>query len=95
MTEKNKPTQTERPHNAVLRTIIAAAIGLLPILPEISRAAGVAEWPWVVTALGITGAVTRVLALPAVEQWLQDYVPWLSAYGRYHGEHRLDDRTKE
>lgn len=30
-------------------------------------------------ALGVAGAITRVMALPAVEDFLQRFVPWLSA----------------
>jgi hypothetical protein len=34
---------------------------------------------WAATALGIAAAVTRVLALPAVEAFLQSYLPFLAA----------------
>ena len=30
-------------------------------------------------ALGVAGAITRVMALPGVETFLQTYVPWLAA----------------
>ena len=76
------PTQTTYPWKAVLRTIVAAVIGLgsvLPIAwvivqeelgailsPEVMARIGVG----VTVALAVTGAITRVMAIPAVNDWL-------------------------
>ena len=89
-----RTTQNNKPWQAVLRTVFAASLGLLPLLPEIARAAGIAEWPQVAGVLAITAAVTRVLSLPSVEHWLQTYFPWLSAAGSYEGRHRLDEQKE-
>lgn len=73
------PTQTEHPWRATARTIFAAAIGLLSLLPLIAMTAGVSEQAAVAQVLVVTGAITRVLALPAVNAWLEQYLPWLAA----------------
>lgn len=75
-------TQSAHPWRATLRTALAAAVALAPALPEIARTAGVATVPVVAGALVLAGGVTRVLASPAVEDWLRDFVPWLAAAPR-------------
>ena len=37
--------------------------------------------PWVAASLAVTGAITRVMAIPAVNQWLARFVPFLAASG--------------
>lgn len=86
-------TQTTRPVAAVLRTIVAAAIGLIPIIPEIVKAYGLESVPWIAGVVGVIAATGRVLTLPEVEDWLQTYAPWLSAAGdgtEKKGRHRVD-----
>jgi hypothetical protein len=73
------PTQTRHPWRATTRTTAAAIIGLLPILPSIINAFGVSSVPWVAGTLAGIAAVTRVLAMPAVEVWMKAYAPWLAA----------------
>lgn len=72
-------TQTAHPWRAVLRTVAAAVVGLAAswalIIETIGLDPGI---PWVAATLAITGAVTRVLALPAVITWLERFVPWLA-----------------
>ncbi|WFE47629.1 hypothetical protein [Verrucosispora sp. WMMD1129] len=72
-------TQTRHPWRATLRTIFAVAIGLLSLLPTIALAAGVDDVPLIAQALGVAAAVTRVLAIPGVDAWLREYVPWLAS----------------
>ncbi|MDG4796960.1 hypothetical protein [Micromonospora sp. WMMD1082] len=72
-------TQTRHPWRATLRTIFAAVIGLLSLLPTIALAAGVDDVPLIAQALGVAAAVTRVLAIPGVDAWLREYVPWLAS----------------
>lgn len=73
------PTQSKHPGRAVLRTVVAAVVGLLSLLPEVLIEAGAPDTLLGAQVLAVTGAVTRVLAMPAVEGWLRRYVPWLSA----------------
>ena len=37
--------------------------------------------PWVAASLAVTGAITRVMAIPAVNQWLAKFAPFLAAAG--------------
>jgi len=75
-------TQTRHPWRAVTRTVAAAIIGALSLLPTVAATAGIDSAPLVAQSLAVTGAVTRVLALPAVDAWLRRYVPWLAAEPR-------------
>lgn len=51
----------------------------LSLLPEILAGAGLDHTTYGAQALVVTGAVTRVLAIPGVDTWLRQYVPWLAA----------------
>lgn len=86
-TEPPTPSQVAYPWRATLRTGVTAALALLPLLPQIADAANIDEIPAVAQVLATTLVIQRVLTLPAVEAWLSQYVPWLSAAG-YTGQHR-------
>lgn len=77
----DQPTQAKHPGRATFRTTIAAVVGLVPLAPFIVAELGVNSVPWIVTVLGVTAAVTRVLAVPQVNDWLREHAPWLSAAG--------------
>lgn len=81
-------TQERNPASAVARTILAAVVGLFPLLNLILAAAIEALEPYRVhlpgwVFLGLNGAliaatalaalVTRVLAVPGVNDWLRKY----------------------
>lgn len=73
-------TQTRYPWRSTLRTIFQAAVGLAGMWFLIVQTLGMdPNTPWVATSLVITGGITKVMAMPAVEAWLQTYVPFLSA----------------
>lgn len=65
------------------RTVFAAVVGLAAMLPLIYGAAAQHDpgeaTGWAALVLAIAGAVTRVMALPAVEAFLQQFVPFLAA----------------
>lgn len=79
------PTQVRRPWRSTLRTVFQALVGLAAIAPLV--AAGVEEAtgydlegvPFIVTALAAAAAVTRVMAIQAVEAWLRRFLPFLAA----------------
>lgn len=73
------PTQTVHPWRAVARTVFAAVVALLTLFPTVAVAAGIDAWPVVVQALVVTAGITRVLALPGVNDFLARFVPWLAA----------------
>lgn len=77
--DSTETTQARRPWHAVLRTMTAATVGILPLLPTIAEALDVEAVPLVVSILAVTGAITRVLAIPEVEDWLRSFAPWLAA----------------
>lgn len=79
MTTEATATQTRRPWQAVLRTSVAAILGLLPILPIIADALDIETVPVVASTLAVTAAVTRVLAVPEVERWMRRWAPALAA----------------
>lgn len=79
------PTQMRHPWKATVRTAVAFIVGVAPLAPEIYRqatqhdpaqATGTAA-----VALAIAGGVTRVLAMPSVEQLLRRFkvTRWLAA----------------
>jgi hypothetical protein len=67
----------------VTRTVFAAVVGLAAMLPLIYSAAAQHDpgeaTGWAALLLAIAGAITRVMAVPAVEAWLQRFFPFLAA----------------
>jgi hypothetical protein len=54
-----------------VRTLVQAAVGLAAALPAIVAASGIPQsLPWVAGALAVAAGVSRVMALPVVEQLL-------------------------
>jgi hypothetical protein len=63
-----------------VRTVFQLALSLAAVLPLLVSASGLDETlPPLALALAVAAAVTRVMALPAVEQLLQRFAPWLAA----------------
>ena len=79
MSHEATATHNQRPWRAVLRTSVAALLGLLPVLPIIADALDIETVPVVASTLAVTAAVTRVLAVPQVEMWLREWMPALAA----------------
>lgn len=79
------PTQVRRPWRATLRTAFQALVAFAGLAPFIAAAVEEATGydldgvPFVVTALLACAAFTRVMTLPAVEAFLQRFVPFLAA----------------
>lgn len=76
------PTQTQHPGRATLRTAVAGLLALVTLLPYILGAVHVDTTVWGAQALAVSAGVTRVLAIPAVNAWLTDYLPFLAAAPR-------------
>jgi len=64
------PTQTQHPWRATARTVLAVVLALLPVLPQIIDEAGLAGYGWAAAVVAVAGFVTRVLAIPAVNELL-------------------------
>ena len=64
------PTQTVHPWRATLRTAIATALWALPVVPLVAHELGVEELGWVAAIVAGAAAVTRVIAIPVVNEKL-------------------------
>ena len=76
-------TQGKYPWRAVVRTAFAVVASLAVGAPLVFEAAtqhsaGEATGGAAI-ALGVASAITRVLAIPWVENFLQSFIPWLAA----------------
>ena len=75
-------TQAAHPWRATARTVFAALVPFAamagPAYAAATNEAPEAATGWAACGLAICGAVTRVLALPAVDEWLERFVPWLA-----------------
>ncbi len=75
-----EPTQVTYPWRATARTVFQAFVGLCALLPlivgtDVPKAGAVA------VALSVSATVTRIMAIPEVNMWLERFLPWLSAEG--------------
>lgn len=76
------PTQVRRPWRSTFRTTFQALVALATLVPFIAAGwyDGAADYPAVVVqVLGFAAAISRVMALPGVEKFLRDFLPWLAA----------------
>lgn len=88
------PTQVQHPGKAVARTLLAAVLGFLPLVNGVLLAVQdwltantdiipVQLYGWVngilVAALALAALVTRVLAVPGVNDWLRQHLAFLAA----------------
>lgn len=75
-------TQSRHPWRAVVRTVFAALVALAamaaPIYSAATNNSPEAATGWAAVALAIAGGVTRVLALPQVDEFLHRFAPWLA-----------------
>lgn len=64
------PTQSQHPWKATLRTMIALAVAAAAFLPQIVDASGVDQAGWIGALLAGSAIVTRVMAIPFVNDLL-------------------------
>lgn len=74
-----EPTQVKHPNRASFRTIFQGLIALAAIAPLVLTTAGIPVVGWAAILVAVSGAITRVMALPSVEAFLESYVPVLAA----------------
>ncbi len=73
------PTQVANPRRAVVRTVFAGVVAFAAILPFIINAVGIdSALPAIAGILAVSGAITRVMALPSVNDWIAKYLPFLA-----------------
>ena len=77
------PTQVRRPWRATARTVFQGLIGAAAMAAPVYEAAthhdAGAATGWAATGLAISAGVTRVMALPGVNDWLARFLPFLAA----------------
>lgn len=76
-----QPTQVRRPWRATARTIFQGLVAFAVLLPFLVQASGLEPevYPWLAGVLAVAAAVTRIMALPQVEDFLTRFFPWLAA----------------
>lgn len=72
------PTQVAHPAKAVVRTVFAMVVAFAAMWPLIVEAAGLGAEAWVATSITIAGAITRIMALPAVNGFIERFLPFLA-----------------
>ena len=72
-------TQTRHPWRATARTVLAALVGALSLVPTIAATTGLDTVPAVAQLIVVAGVITRILAVPGVDQWLRRFFPWLAS----------------
>ena len=75
----NTPTQVKRPWRATFRTVVQGGIALATLLPYVLSSVSFNPTGKVAQVLASLAVVTRIMADPKVEAFLQKYVPWLAA----------------
>lgn len=97
ITPETPATQVAHPWRATARTVLAALLAAAVLLPAVMPAitawaeehAGILpEWATAgiaaasVAVAATAGLITRILAVPGVNAWLEEYLPFLSAAPR-------------
>lgn len=77
-TETTNATQIQHPWRATIRTLFAGIIAFAAMYPAIITAAGLPETAWVSASIALSAGITRVMALPAVNAFIAQFLPWLA-----------------
>jgi hypothetical protein len=85
----SNPTQVTNSWRATFRTVFAAVLGVASIVPAVLAEVGLDATVLGAQAIAVTGAVTKIMALPGVNVFIQTYIPWLAAEGDPGGRHRV------
>lgn len=69
------------PRKKTIRTVFQTFIGLCALAPVIVSETGleVKDIPWGIPLLAVAAGVTRVMAIPKVEAFLEARIPWLAS----------------
>lgn len=73
------PTQSKHPWRAVTRTVFQVVIALASLLPVIAVAGDISTKAGVAQVLAVCVLITRVMAMPEVNDFLRRFAPWLAA----------------
>ena len=69
------PSQTVYPNKALLRTVVQIVVGLAAVMPFLVAEIGFDQtWPIIAGVLGVSAAITRIMAIPVVNMLLGKYL---------------------
>lgn len=72
------PTQVAYPWRSTLRTLFAAVVALASLAPTILTTTGLDGWVYAGQVAAVAAAITRVMALPGVNDFINRFLPWLA-----------------
>lgn len=72
-------TPVSHPNRRAIRTFVAAAIGMLPLIPELVFGLHLDGTEVGAQVVAVSGTMSRIMALPSVDRWIRRYLPWLAA----------------
>lgn len=75
----NTPTQVKRPWRTTFRTVVQGIISLATLLPYVLSDLKLNSEGKAAQVLAVLAIVSRAMANPRVEAFLQKYLPWLAA----------------
>lgn len=81
MATQPAPTQTRHPWRAMLRTVFQAGLAIATLAPTVAAVGGLDKLDprWGVTqVLAVCAAVTRIMAIPGVNNLLRSVLPFLA-----------------
>lgn len=81
------PTQVRHPWRATFRSVLAAALAAIPVVVLVIEELDLETVPIFAGFLALAAAISRVLAMPATENFLNEYFPLMAAEV-YRGRHR-------
>ncbi|MFI5778146.1 hypothetical protein [Nocardia sp. NPDC051570] len=73
------PSQTAYPWRATVRTVFQVVVALATLIPIVVVTGGIPATGAVAVVLAACAGITRVMALPAVNELLARFAPWLLA----------------
>lgn len=79
MSDQPVPTQSRHPWRTVARTVFQVGLALASLLPTIAAANGISTTAGVAQVLAVCAVLTRLMAMPAVNDFLRQFAPWLAA----------------
>jgi hypothetical protein len=76
----SQPTQVTYPWRSTIRTAFQVAIAACAIWALVVEAAGVDQTNTIIAStIAAAAGVNRIMALPAVNDFIAKFVPWLAA----------------
>lgn len=75
----NTPTQVKHSWRATVRTTFQVVVALAAMWGVVVVTLGLGGLPWAAASVTVAAAITRLMALPQVDDFLTRFIPWLAA----------------